>query len=184
MTLIDFGSAWGIEHTVRRHQGDGKSDQYAAPEIIADYKTVDFRADYFSLAAVCYELLTLQVPYDGLGGRAGSAQYRSEPDSLYVPPSSICREASRLDRSIWQAIDALLGRALQLDPQHRFASGPEWLTAWDSVNDLIRRPPQQSPLNRFRGACSVSLLLTQLQECQPGDDREMQPYATAIGSTQ
>ncbi len=108
---------------------------------------------------------------------------RSGTDSLYMPPSAISPEASRLDRTIWQAIDALLGRALQLKPENRFASGSEWMAAWDSVNDLIRRPPQQSPLDRFRGACSVSLLLTQLQECQPGDDREMQPYATAIGST-
>ena len=120
-----------------------------APEIIADSKSVDFRADYFSLAAVCYELLTLQVPYDGLGGRAGSAQYRSESDSLYVPPSSISREASRLDLSIWQGIDTLLGRALQLEPQNRFTGGPEWLAAWDSLNDLIQRPQQQSPLDRL-----------------------------------
>lgn len=149
LVLIDFGSAWGIEHTAWRQPGDGKSDQYAAPEILFDSRTVDFRADYFSLAVVCYELLTLQVPYDGLGGRAGSVQYRSESDSLYVPPSSISREASRLDRSIWQAIDDLLGRALQLEPEHRFASGPEWLAVWDSLNDLIRRPPQHSPIDRL-----------------------------------
>lgn len=149
LTLIDFGSAWGIEQTATRKNGDGKSDQYAAPEILADQPAVDFRADYFSLAAVCYELLTLQVPYDGLGGRAGSAQYRSERDSLYVPPSSISPEASRLDRTIWKAIDALLERALQLEPQNRFTGGPEWLAAWDSLNDLIQRPPPQSPLDRL-----------------------------------
>lgn len=149
LTLIDFGSAWGIERTSQRQSGDGKSDQYAAPEILFDSRTVDFRADYFSLAVVCYELLTLQIPYDGLGGRAGSPQCRSETDSLYVPPSTISREASQLDRSIWQAIDALLGQALQVEPQRRFASGPEWLAAWDSLNDLIRRPPQHNPFDRL-----------------------------------
>ncbi len=149
LTLIDFGSAWGIEHTAWRQPGDGKSDQYAAPEILFDSRTVDFRADYFSLAAVCYELLTLQVPYDGLGGRAGSANYRSEADSLYVPPSAISPEASRLDQTIWQAIDALLGRSLLLEPEHRFGSGPEWLAAWDSLNELIRRPPQHSPIDQL-----------------------------------
>ena len=149
MTLIDFGSAWGIERTSRRKPGDGKSDQYAAPEIISDSKAVDFRADYFSLAAVCYELLTLQVPYDGLGGRAGAAQCRLEGGSLYVPPSALSREASRLDRLIWKSIDTLLERALQLDPQRRFLSSPEWLAAWDSVNDLIQRPPPQNPLDQL-----------------------------------
>lgn len=147
--LIDFGSAWGIEHTAIRKQGDGKSDQYAAPEILFDSPAVNFRADYFSLAVVCYELLTLQIPYDGLGGRAGAAQYHSETDSLYVPPSAISPEASRLDRSIWQGIDDLLGRALQLEPENRFAGGPEWLAAWDSLNELIRRPPQHSPMDRL-----------------------------------
>lgn len=149
LTLIDYGSAWGIEHTAIRKQGDGKSDQYAAPEILADHQPVDFRADYFSLAAVCYELLTLQVPYDGLGGRAGLTQLCSEADSLYVPPSTISREASRLDQTFWQAIDDLLGRALQLEPDHRFASGQEWLTAWDSLNDLIRRPQERGPFDRL-----------------------------------
>ena len=149
LTLIDFGSAWGIEHTAIRKQGDGMSDQYAAPEILSDSRGVDFRADYFSLAAVCYELLTLQVPYDGLGGRAGSAPHRAESDSMYVPPSTISREASRLDRTIWQAIDGLLQRALQVEPQHRFDGGPEWLAAWDSLNDLIQRPQQHGPVDQL-----------------------------------
>lgn len=89
LTLIDFGSAWGIEHTAHRREGDGRSDQYAAPEILANQRAVDFRADYFSLGVVCYELLTLQVPYDGLGGRAGSVSSGAERDSLYVPPSTL-----------------------------------------------------------------------------------------------
>lgn len=149
LALIDFGSAWGIEHTANRKPGDGKSDQYAAPEILFNFQSVDFRADYFSLAAVCYELLTLQVPYDGLGGRAGSTQCRTEADSLYVPPSTISREAARLDRTIWQAIDALLQRALKIEPDDRFDGGPEWLAAWDSLQELIRRPQQRGLVSRL-----------------------------------
>lgn len=149
LTLIDFGSAWGIENTTRRQEGDGRSDQYAAPEILANQRAVDFRADYFSLGAVCYELLTLQVPYDGLGGRAGSISSVTERESLYVPPSTISPEASQLDRSLWQGIDDLLQRALQVDPDRRFATGQEWLVAWDSLNDLIRRPQQHSPVDRL-----------------------------------
>lgn len=149
LMLIDFGSAWGIEHTARRRDGDGRSDQYAAPEILANQRAVDFRADYFSMGVVCYELLTLQIPYDGLGGRAGSIPNAGERDSLYVPPSTISPEASQIDRSLWQRIDGLLQRAMQVDPDRRFATGQEWLAAWDSLNDLIQRPPQHSPVDRL-----------------------------------
>lgn len=149
LTLIDFGSAWGIEQTAVRKPGDGKSDQYAAPEILANQRAVDFRADFFSLATVCYELLTLQIPYDGLGGRAGLTSNQTKRDSMYVPPSTISPEATLLDQTIWQAIDETLGRALQLDPQRRFVNGQEWLAAWDSLNDRIQRPQPHRPMDRL-----------------------------------
>ena len=48
------------------------------------------------MAAVCYETLTLQPPFDGLGGRAGLPPYVSERDSLYVPPSHLSREKDKV----------------------------------------------------------------------------------------
>lgn len=153
LVLIDYGSAWGIERTTSRHQGDGISDVYSAPEILRNEVGVNFRADYFSLAAVCYEVLTLQTPYDGLGGRAGLPQFENQKDSLYLPPSQLSREKEKLDRPIWQAIDALLTNSLQLNPNNRPSAGPEWLAAWDSVHETIRNPQKQyafdNVLNKF-----------------------------------
>jgi serine/threonine protein kinase len=148
LALIDFGSAWGIERTVHRKQGDGKSDIYAAPELLQNLKSTNFRADYFSLAVVCFEVLTLNTPYEGLGGRAGLQKYKSESDSLYVPPSRISSEAVRLDKKIWRVIDALLERSLQLDPDQRPESGSEWLRAWDEAGRLLRDVPVYSFFDR------------------------------------
>lgn len=151
LVLIDYGSAWGVERTTSRHQGDGLSDIYSAPEILTHPVGVNFRADYFSLAIVCYEVLTLQIPYDGLSGGAGLLQYASQRDSLYLPPSELSREKAKLDHTIWQAIDKLLTHSLQLNPNNRPSASPEWLAEWDSTLEIIRRPPppQQSSLARL-----------------------------------
>ncbi len=148
LVLIDYGSAWGIERTTSRHQGDGRSDVYCAPEILCDEVGVNFRADYFSLAVVCYEVLTLQVPYDGLGGRAGLPLLKNQRDSLYLPPSQLSREQQKLDCPIWQSIDGLLTHLLQLNPDARPSAGPEWLASWDSVLDAIRSPQKPSAVDR------------------------------------
>lgn len=148
LVLIDYGSAWGIERTTSRYSGDGISEVYAAPEILMKSVGVNFRADYFSLAAVCYEVLTLQTPYDGLGGRAGLPQFENQRDSLYLPPSQLSREKEKLDRPIWQAIDALLSHSLQLNPNNRPSGGPEWLATWDSAFETIRNPQTQTALDK------------------------------------
>lgn len=149
LVLIDFGSAWTAERTATRVRGDGRSSQYAAPEMLMQLPRLDFRADYFSLAAVCYESLTQQVPYDGLGGRAGLSEFKSQSDSLYVPPSQLSRESKTLDTRALRAIDALHAKALQLNPDDRFATGQEWLTAWQTAHDIFRLPQHQSLFDRL-----------------------------------
>lgn len=138
LSLIDFGSAWGVERTNRRHRGDGKSDIYTAPEVLTNRAGVDFRADYFSLAVVCFETLTQQPPFDGLGGRAGLPQYESERDSLYLPPSQLSPEKEKLARHLWASIDALFAASLSLEPNERPANGNDWLARWDSVVELVQ----------------------------------------------
>lgn len=129
LTLIDFGSAWQVEDSASRMEGDGQSEHYAAPEIAAGSKRVDWRADYFSLAAVCFEVITLEVPYNGLGGSAGSFSTVDESESLYIPPSQLSRDSEKLPRSTWKAIDSLFQRALRLDPDGRFDEPKKWLAA-------------------------------------------------------
>lgn len=153
LMLIDYGSAWQVEETVSRVEGDGQSEHYAAPEIVAGSKRVDFRADYFSLAAVCFEVITLEVPYNGLGGNAGSFAAANESESLYVPPSKLSRESAKLPRSTWKAIDAFFEQALRLDPDGRFDRPDEWLEAWDQLASLARQPPRLNFINQWIVKC-------------------------------
>ena len=136
LVLIDYGSAWGVERSTTRTEGDGTSSSYAAPERLHG-DDANFRSDHFSLAAVCYEMLTLEVPYNGLGGKAGLAQFASGAD--WMPPSEIGVDAQRIARSHWRRIDELLGRALSLDPDQRFPNEGDWLNAWDALHSGLRQ---------------------------------------------
>jgi serine/threonine protein kinase len=149
LTLIDYGSAWAIEETVERSEGDGKSAQYCAPELLRSESFVTPRADYFSLCAVCYEMLTLQVPYDGLGGRAGLPEYRRQAESTLVPPSELSPEARRLARSHWRRIDRLICRGLALDADDRFAQKEEWLDAWNETNSHLQQRRKPNVFERW-----------------------------------
>ena len=153
MTLIDFGSAWQVEQTALREEGDGQSRNYAAPEILAGSKRVDFRADYFSLAVVCFEVLALQLPYDGLGGAAGHFADSDESESLYIPPSKLSLDADKIPKSAWRSIDNLLETALQLDPDDRFADPKAWLGAWDEAASHSRDTPKLGPVNKWVIRC-------------------------------
>ena len=146
-SLIDFGSSWGMERSNTRKAGDGRSAIYSAPEVLLNRPGVNFRADYFSLAAVCYETLTLEPPYDGMGSRAALPKYEKQRDSLYVPPSELSRERKILSRDIWQAIDRLMQSSLSLEPSSRPLNGIDWLEQWDSVVGLIK--PQTKKPKRF-----------------------------------
>ncbi|MCA9034556.1 MAG: hypothetical protein KDA89_03145 [Planctomycetaceae bacterium] len=153
LMLIDYGSAWQVEETISRVEGDGQSEHYAAPEIVAGLKRVDFRADYFSLAAVCFEVITLELPYSGLGGNAGSFAAANDPESLYMPPSKLSRESEKLPRSTWKSIDTFFEQALKLNADGRFDKPHEWLEEWDQLAILARRPPQLSFINQWIVKC-------------------------------
>ena len=80
LVLIDFGSAWPVEKTTARSLGDGVSEFYSAPEQLRDNRFADFRSDQFSASVVFYELLTLDLPYEGLGGKAEDLDQRQWPE--------------------------------------------------------------------------------------------------------
>lgn len=153
LRLIDYGSAWQVEDTAMRLEGDGRSQHYGAPEILAGSRRVDFRADYFSLAAVCFEVLTLELPYNGLGGGAAAFSDGNESESLYIPPSKLSPEYGKLEKATWHAVDQLLGKALKINPDDRFTDKQEWLDAWNAVANQATQPPRLNSLNRWIVRC-------------------------------
>ena len=148
LTLIDFGSAWPVERTTRREPGDGISAPYAAPEQFRDKAPVDFRADYFSLGVLGYELLTLDVPYDGVGGRAGLPNLRAAFAGKYRPPSSLIADRHRIPHAAVAALDRFFARCLALDPDARFENRTACLAAADSLAQEFRPGPRLGSVGR------------------------------------
>ena len=89
LQLIDFGSAWTIDRTTRRTEGDGHHRCYAAPETQTGLTPVTLAGDQFSVSVMLYELLTLQLPYGGLGGKAGRPEFITRATDTLVAPSQI-----------------------------------------------------------------------------------------------
>ncbi|MBY0459844.1 MAG: protein kinase [Gemmataceae bacterium] len=132
-TLIDFGSAWPVERTARRQPGDGISAPYAAPEQLLEKAPADFRADYFSLGVLGYELLTLGIPFDGVGGRAGLPHLRDAFAGKYRPPSNLIPDRGRIPRAAVTSLDRFFARCLALDPNARFDNRTACLAAVDEL---------------------------------------------------
>lgn len=149
---IDFGSAWFAEHAARRDPGDGNHPAYAAPELGMKNVLNDIRADQFSASVVFYELLTLQIPYDHLGGKAGRPDYIDEFRNRLVLPSKATKYRRRVPRALWQAMDRIVATGLSLDPEERYATRDAWLDAIEATQVLVKRAEHESPLSRIETA--------------------------------
>ena len=136
--LTDFGSSWQVERTSSRVKGDGSHPVYTAPELLLPDRQIDFRADQFSTGVVLYEMLTLERPYLGIGGKAGLPDYRAEMESEYEPPSSKIDPKTYIPKSILTELDRVVGQLLQLDPENRFATPQHFCNAMDRLVQLIK----------------------------------------------
>ena len=147
--LIDYGSAWPVERTALRATGDGVSPGYTAPELL----TTDNRgapcSDQFSATVMLYELLTGELPYGQQGGDAGLSPQRAKLEAAYVPPSRCSRDTRFIPKHVWERLDAVVSRGLALDPDRRFASDTEWLSALQQVKLAMQLPDAATaPLDR------------------------------------
>jgi serine/threonine protein kinase len=145
LVLIDFGAAWPIERAAQR-EDDAFTRPYAAPERIAKHASEDFRSDIFSLSAIAYEMLTLTLPYDGLGGQAGTPKLAAKTASSYRDPSSMIASRGRLTRETVSLLDECVSGGLRLHCDERFATSGQWLSAWDELHLSLKKG---SRLSRF-----------------------------------
>ena len=139
LVLIDFGNAWSVEKTSQRVPGDGQTEHYAAPELLTGKPAPDFRSDIFSVSVVAYEMLTGDIPYSRMGGKAGLPKSRSLFAHRYEPPSARCPLRRHIPRRIWRLIDRVVTNGLALDREMRYGTGGTWLDEWDDVHFDIRR---------------------------------------------
>ena len=138
LVIIDFGSAWPAERAAKKSPGDGISFPYAAPEQLFSGTVPDFRADIFSLSVVLFELLTLDIPYDGAGGQAGLPENRDEFSGKYQPPSKFITDGHLLPAGCIPTLDRILAQGLALDPKSRFSDRNNWLRAMDELHFQFR----------------------------------------------
>ena len=125
--VTDFGIARvAFDTTVTRTGQVLGTAAYLSPEQAAG-DPASPASDRYALAVVAYELLTGERPFDG-GGFAAQARQHLEADP--VPPSA------RATGSLPQAVDPVLLRGLDKDPEARWPSAAELVGA---VKDAIDR---------------------------------------------
>jgi serine/threonine-protein kinase len=116
--VADFGIARAADSEMTQTGSIVGTVQYLSPEQ-AQALPVDARSDLYSAGVVLYELLTGRVPFDGEAPVAIALKHVSERP---VPPG-------QLQPGIPPALEAVVLRALEKDPAHRFQSADEFLAA-------------------------------------------------------
>ena len=138
--LTDFGIAKILESaSPRLTQTDAimGTPAYISPEQ-AQAKAVDQRSDIYSLGIILYEMVTGQVPFAADTPLAIILKHVSDP----LPPPS------RVKADISPAIEKVILKALAKDPQDRFETAAEFLSAWkralaEAENETAK--PETSP---------------------------------------
>ncbi len=133
--IVDFGMAQLVTSSSQRLKGSSsvmRSMEYAAPERI-DSVLADERWDVYSLGIMLFEMLTVRLPFEA--DTVESLMIRTMIESI-VPPSQY-----RPDLESGGAIDRLLARATEKNPDNRYQSATELRLDLELVQeDLSLRP--------------------------------------------
>jgi len=116
LVMIDFGIAWSGARAL--HRAKKATAGYAAPEQWRSEQLVDHRSDQFSASVILYQMLTGELPYDGLGGRA--AEFGETP---------AIRPPSRRNPNVWLSLDDVVVKGASLAKNERYDTTSEWLMA-------------------------------------------------------
>lgn len=149
LRMIDFGSSWQLQRTSGRLPGDGTDPIFAAPEFFLSDGPLGPESDQFSVGVMLYLVLTLTVPFDGLGGKVGHPDFRSDfADERYQlkPPSEGLEIPDRIPADILQQLDALVFRMLRIDPRERFPNSRAWSNAFDRIHSRIQQATHAEPI--------------------------------------
>jgi uncharacterized protein (TIGR03067 family) len=110
-------SASHVEEMTGTGQAMGTAD-YMAPEQASDSRTVDIRADIYSLGCTFYKLLTGRAPFSG-------PEYRTTLDKMNAHAQQPVPPVRQIVPDVPEPLAAVLDRMLAKDPSARFATPAE-----------------------------------------------------------
>ena len=146
LLLVDFGSAWICEAATSRTAGDGAHPCYCAPEQFRSPAAGGFHADQFSVSILLYQLLSGELPYQGLGAKAGWPEFAVVARQP-VPPSELNPHCRVLPVTLRRQLDQVVLRGMHLLPSDRYPDRHAWLDAIDELHLGLRRPARPSSAN-------------------------------------
>ena len=171
--LLDFGIAKRLDG---RDLNDTKnslgSPHYMAPEQIISAEAVDVQADIWSLGIVLFELLTGRVPFDAATIPAQCAQVLQAP----------CPAPSEIIPEIPTALDAVILRCLEKEPEARYSSALELREALEACEPRNAVPDEAPPASELEVPITVCLPLTDTSSTIPGIASTLPPPPTSTRS--
>jgi eukaryotic-like serine/threonine-protein kinase len=128
--LMDFGIALALgQQRVTRTGTSLGTPHYISPEQIKNAKTLDHRADVYSLGCVLYEMLAGRTPFLAAEDE-GDTDFALKEAHLYKQPEPI----RTVNPAVAPGLDEAVLRALKKNPDERYGGCGEFrraLEAWD-----------------------------------------------------
>lgn len=136
--LLDHaGNAFVCDFGLTQIVGPSPTD-YPLPEQRRDFKP-DVRADVYTLGALAYELLAGRPPIDLRGREGDRLNWR-----VTLPPLP-----SSINSKLSPAIEAVIMKALAIDPAQRYQSAPEFAEAFTQARGPVESMRVETqPLDR------------------------------------
>ncbi|MCP4447374.1 MAG: serine/threonine protein kinase [Myxococcales bacterium] len=142
--LIDLGIARSDMQVHKTEVGTVKGKpSYIAPEQLAARRTLDARADIFSLGIVMHEALTTRGLFRG----------RDDTDTLRRVRKMAIPTVSSLRENVPPEVDALVARALDRDPESRYQTASDFLRSLASLPETARPCSQSNLRDEVLGFC-------------------------------
>lgn len=142
--LTDFGivKQAGGDLTLTSHYVALGTPNFMPPEQFADARNATVRCDVYSLAATLYMAVTGELPFKAAGKLAVLAR---KINNALIPPRQLVPSLSaRLERAIF--------RAVQVDPEQRPGSCPEFIADLTGKGDSFQQAAEPAPAAKAKPA--------------------------------